>query len=205
MAFVIGVAAIMVGAADVATRASALVRNADLSFSAFAPAVLLLDPSLRGAVQGAEAEALVPLTLRVPSIGVDATVEKVGKKDDGSMGTPRQLANVAWYEPGVVPGEPGNAVFAGHVNNAFGQAGVFKKLSQVAVGDRVEVVGEGGQTYVYEVESLTEYLADNAPIEDIFAQQGPSKIALITCEGEWDPAARTYDKRLVVVAHLLNP
>ena len=121
------------------------------------------------------------------------------------MDTPQALANVAWYAPGQKPGEKGNAVFAGHVNNALGTAGVFKELSALQKGDEVQVVGESGATLTYIVESSNEYFLDRAPLEQIFANEGSSGIALITCEGSWDPSARTYDKRLVVVARLQNP
>jgi LPXTG-site transpeptidase (sortase) family protein len=201
----IGVVTVVVGAADVFTRVASFISETDLSFTAFAPGALIIDPALQGLVEGARTEGIVPAKLIVPSLGIEAAVEHVGKKADGSMDTPKTIANVAWYEPGSMPGEQGNAVFAGHVNNALGMAGVFKELSALRQGDTVEVVGEGGERYRYEVERVAEYHLTNAPLEEIFAKTGPSRAVLITCEGTWDKEARTYDKRLVVVARLLNP
>ncbi len=205
IALVLGVLVILVGTADVFTRAAAFVSTTDISFDAFAPGALIVNPELWGEIHGTSTAAFVPATLIIPAIGVEAPVEQVGKKADGSMDTPKKLSDVAWYEPGQKPGEPGNAVFAGHVNNALGLAGVFKELSKLKEGDRIEVEGAGGERLVYEIESVSEYFLDNAPISDIFTNRGPSKIALITCQGSWDASTRTYDKRLVVVAHLLNP
>lgn len=205
IALVIGVVTVLVGAADAFTRAADYLSGIDISFTAFAPAALIVDPSLQGVVEGGQSEGIVPAKLRLPSIGVEAYVEHVGKKADGSMDAPKALANVAWYELGAMPGEPGNAVFAGHVNSSLGLPGVFTDLSKVRVGQKVEVLGEDGERYTYEVERVTEYNLSSAPLTEIFANTGPSKLVLITCEGEWDKEARTYNKRLVVVARLINP
>jgi LPXTG-site transpeptidase (sortase) family protein len=201
-----GIVVVVVGAADAFTRLAQALPNVDVSFTSFAPAALIVDPELRGQVKSASiVQANQPTKLFVPSLGIEAAVEPVGKKADGSMNTPKALANVAWYKLGQMPGEPGNAVFAGHVNSALGLPGVFTNLSQMQVGHKVEVLGEDGDRLVYEVERVTEYYLDRAPLEEIFANSGPSRLVLITCEGDWDSTARTYDKRLVVVARLINP
>jgi len=205
IAIVIGVLAVVVGAADALSRLAYNFLGDDAAFFTFAPAALLVEPELWGLIEGTSTTSFVPARLIIPKLNVTASVEQVGKKADGSMDTPKALANVAWYAPGQKPGEKGNAVFAGHVNNALGTAGVFKELSALQKGDEVQVVGESGATLTYIVESSNEYFLDRAPLEQIFANEGSSGIALITCEGSWDPSARTYDKRLVVVARLQNP
>jgi LPXTG-site transpeptidase (sortase) family protein len=141
--------------------------------------------------------------LKVPSLGVDASVEQVGKKADGSMGTPSAFGNVAWYSPGSKPGAAGNAVFAGHVNNALTKAGVFSHLSQIKQGARIEVWGKDGRSLDFEVVSIEQYPAETAPAEAVFSTEGSPQIILITCEGDWDAAAHSFDKRLVVVGRLL--
>ncbi|MDP4020986.1 MAG: class F sortase [Candidatus Adlerbacteria bacterium] len=202
---VFGLVAILIGAADAVTRFADRFLGEDAAFNAFAPAILLLDPTLEGEVQGTSTAVFVPARLAVPSIGIDAQVEQVGKTAEGAMATPKVLANVGWYRLGSKPGEEGNAVFAGHVNNALGLPGVFKKLSQIKKGDTVEVAGSVGETLVYEVESIISYEESVAPLQEIFANKGPSKVVLITCEGVWDETTHTFSERLVVVAHLKNP
>jgi sortase (surface protein transpeptidase) len=91
-------------------------------------------------------------------------------------------------------------VFAGHVNNARTTAGVFSNLSKLSIGDYVTLLDENGKSLVYQVSAKAEYPADEAPASEIFANTGPSKIILITCEGEWVPAQRTFEKRLVITA-----
>jgi len=201
---------VCVGAADTVSRFGEKVLGGDLNVFAFAPAALILDPSLRSAVTGNNttvftetATPLVPVHIRIPSVGVNAVVEAVGKKADGAMATPTKFADVAWYSPGSKPGDSGNAVFAGHVNNAIGMDGVFSKLAAIEKGDPIIVEGPQGERLQYVVTETVMYPANEAPKEEIFRKTGPSQVVLITCDGEWDSVARSYDKRLVVVARLL--
>jgi len=116
------------------------------------------------------------------------------------MATPTDFADVAWYAPGGRPGGTGNAVFAGHVNNALTTAGVFAHLKQVNLGDYVTVSDKDGYTIVYKITAIDQYPADEAPAASIFATEGPSQLVLITCDGDWVPTEKTFDKRLVITA-----
>lgn len=192
----IGVLCVAIGAADVTTRVVERAGGAQAGFTAFAPAAALDNPNLFATTT---AGALLPSRIRIPALGVDAAVEHTGIKEDGSMGTPKDFKDVSWFSLGAKPGEQGSAVFAGHVNNGLTNAGVFSNLSKIKQGDYVTVADAAGATRVYRVASVTEYPAD-APTDAIFATSGPEQIVLITCDGEWVPKARTFDKRLVVIA-----
>ena len=191
----IGIVSVLVGAADVTAR---LIKNLgpDAAFLAFAPAGALTNPSLFPA---ATTTVIVPARLRIPSLGVNARVETAGVKADGTMYTPQNFVNVSWYSQGAKPGALGSAVFAGHVNNAALKPGVFEHLSQIKKGDYITVEDASGKSIVYKVSSVDEYPA-NASTDAIFATTGPSQIALITCDGDWVPSARTFERRLVVIA-----
>lgn len=194
----IGVAVVLVGAADLMSRVAHNVLGNNAGAIAFGPAISLVDPSVNGAA--ATSTAFVPTRLRIPSIGVDAVVEQIGQKADGSMGAPTKFGEVAWYAPGQKPGAPGNAVFAGHVDNALTTAGVFEHLSSLKKGDYITVANDSGKTLVYRVVSSTSYAANNAPLSQIFATTGPSGLVLITCTGDWVTSQKQFDQRLVVTA-----
>jgi len=201
----IGLFVVLVGLLDVSTRASRAVENSNIGFTAFAPAVTLFNASSTDSFFGtprASAAPLIPTNLKIPSIGLNASVEQVGKKDDGSMGTPQKFEDVAWYSLGSKPGEPGNAVIDGHVNNALTKAGVFQHLSSVKLGDMIIVSDSSGHALNYKVTDIEEYPADTAPAASIFATTGPSQVVLITCDGDWVPADKTFSARLVVFARL---
>ena len=200
----LGVLAVLVGGADASTRLSKSLLGENASLVAFAPVITLVDPQALNAVTpGAEVQTpLIPARLKVASIGVDASVEQVGRAADGSMANPSTFFTVGWYKPGPKPGEVGNAVFAGHVNNARSAAGVFENLKKIKIGDMVEVSDTGGRKLLYKIETINEYPRAGAPLEEIFTTSGPSRLVLITCDGDWDATAGSYDRRLVVVARL---
>lgn len=195
----IGLLVVAVGGADISARLVNLAGSNALS-TAFAPAVAITDPVSSFSISSL---SLIPLRIQVPSIGVDAVVEQVGVRDDGAMANPSSFATTGWYKFGGKPGGAGNAVIAGHVNNALGLSGVFARLSDVQIGDSIFVGDSTGTTLTYSVNSKTQYTTADAPLEEIFRTTGFSQLVLITCEGDWDPKSRSYDKRLVVVARLV--
>lgn len=145
---------------------------------------------------------IVPVQIQIPSIGVDAHVQKVGINAAGAMQAPSNFTDVGWYQAGSKPGEPGSAVFSGHVNNALTKAGVFEHLAQIRAGDTVTVSDTTDRTRVFRVQSIKIYPADSAPVAEIFSRAGPSQLVLITCDGVWDAVKRQFSDRLVVYAGL---
>lgn len=146
-------------------------------------------PSVTGSAQ-------VPSRLIVQSIHVDARVEQVGLTPDGSMDTPRDPSNVAWYAPGVKPGKPGDAVVAGHLDTRTGPA-VFAHLDRLQLGDVVTVVYAGGGSARFSVSRKADYAVDAEP-DYLFGSEGTPLLTLITCTGTWD--GTQYTRRLVVDA-----
>jgi len=194
-----GIFVVLVGAADVSTRVAHALFGARAAEVAFAPAIAALEP-LRGTA-AATTGAFTPARLSIPAIGLNAPVELVGKRDDGTMGAPAKFGEVGWYEPGAKPGAAaGSAVFAGHVDNALTEAGVFEHLSQLKAGDYITVSDASGRSLIYRVSSSTSYPADQAPLAQIFATGGDPQIALITCTGNWVTSEHQFDQRLVVIA-----
>jgi LPXTG-site transpeptidase (sortase) family protein len=201
VALCLGAFAVIWGAADVASRVSTATFGEGANLAVFGPAAAIQDPSILNAVNApATTTPFAPTRLKIPAIGVDAAVESVGQRSDGAMATPTDYADVAWYALGGRPGGEGNAVFAGHVNNALTKSGVFAHLTQLHLGDYVTVSDKDGHTLVYKVTAIDQYPADEAPAANIFAAQGPSQLVLITCDGDWVPAQKTFDKRLVITA-----
>lgn len=211
---VVGIFVVIYGLVNILLRLSHYV-DATAIQTAFTPlgAVPLPQPSVPHAgARSAPAFAatvatttpLTPARIAIPSIGVNTTVEQVGQKADGSMAAPNSFATVGWYKLGAKPGQPGNAVMAGHVNNALTKSGVFEHLSEVTLGDTITVTDASGRTLTYTVYETHQYHTDTAPATEIFTANGPSQLVLITCDGAWDPIARSYDKRFVVYARLTS-
>lgn len=142
----------------------------------------------------------VPITINIPSIEVNAVIERVGVKPDGSMDVPKEPMNAAWYELGPRPGETGSAVIDGHVDWWYGATGIFANLKNVQPGHIIIVTDDAGKATPFIVREVRTYDA-NADATDIFtSNDGESHLNLITCNGAWDTASNQYSQRLVVFA-----
>lgn len=150
-----------------------------------------------------EREGIIPLTIEIPSIGVEAEVEDVGLLENGQMAVPEGSENVAWFEPGPKPGEPGNSVIAGHVDDTVNPA-VFYDLHKVQIGEHIYVTDQQGKRLTFLVRKKEIYPRTDAPLDDIFGFTYLSMLNLITCEGEYDPETTERAERLVVFAELVK-
>ena len=142
---------------------------------------------------------VVPATLAIPKLGVEADVAPVNYDQDGLMDVPPDPDMVAWFEYGPGMGVPGNAIFAAHVDWG-GRPRVFYQLASLEPGDSVLIVDVQGRGFQYVVQSSHVYDAEGAPVEEIFAQTVDPIITLITCGGRYQAATREYLDRIVVVA-----
>jgi sortase (surface protein transpeptidase) len=143
---------------------------------------------------------VVPVRLRIPSLGIDASVQQVGQGKGGAMAVPTNFSDVGWYRYGPAPGAPGSALIDGHVDDGLGLAGVFKKLSRIRVGDIITVSDAQENSVRFVVSDITLYPYTAVPMREIFHTSGTSTLVLITCDGSWVPDGNTYDHRLVVTA-----
>lgn len=146
---------------------------------------------------------IIPATIEIPAINVKTTVEQVGTLKDGRMDVPKNPGNVGWYEPGTLPGAPGNAVLAGHVDDLTSPA-VFYDLHKLKNGDKIMVTDTDGQTLTFEVYDQKTFPRLDAPIEDIFGFSFASTLNLITCSGDYDPETTERAERTVIYTKLVE-
>lgn len=151
-----------------------------------------------------KASSDLPSRLLIPSLKIDANVQYVQVNDKGNMGTPKGFTDVAWYKPGVIPGQIGSAVMAGHVDNAIALDGVFKHLGDMKAGDDVYVQDKSGKKIHFVVNEVKLYPYQEVPAALIFGQRDISRLNLISCAGIWLKDLKTYDERLVVFTSLVN-
>lgn len=120
------------------------------------------------------------------------------------MGVPERVENVAWYSLGPQPGEAGNAVLSGHLDDYKGDPAVFWGLNELQPGDTIIVIDAAGNSRQFQVTGKESYAFDQAPLDRIFGSSFTSNLNLITCDGTWDQNARNYDRRLVVYSRLVE-
>lgn len=143
----------------------------------------------------------IPQRLEIDGIAVDAPVVPYGVNSrTGQMAVPRNVSDVAWYEYGPSPGEPGSAVLAAHVDRSGQGPGVFFRLRELQPGDQVRVSYDDGAAESFVVEARVTYDKDEIPLDTVFSRQGSPVLTLVTCGGGFSESAQTYDSNVVVYA-----
>lgn len=144
----------------------------------------------------------LPVRLRIPVIGVDAAIETVGQTAAGLMDVPKDDDNVAWYQLGQRPGEIGSAVIDGHYGVKGGRDLVFEKLDKLLPGDKIYIEDDMGviTTFSMRTSQSFEALADASSV--FYSNDNQAHLNLITCDGRWNTATKSFPQRLVIFADL---
>jgi hypothetical protein len=141
-----------------------------------------------------------PKTLDVPSIGVHTTgLVHLGLTPAGKMEVPNDAVTAGWYGLGPVPGEPGPAVIAAHVNYRKVN-GVFARLHDVAVGDAVTVTRADGAVVTFTAYRVERYPKAAFPTQEVYGNTDGPELRLVTCGGDFDHATGNYLDNIVVFA-----
>ncbi|NUP40705.1 MAG: class F sortase [Streptomyces sp.] len=144
----------------------------------------------------------VPVRLLIPAIGVDTSVMRLGLAADGTVQVPPIAAHdqAGWYRHSPTPGQVGPSVILGHVTvGAYGD-GVFRRLSRLNRGDRIEARLENGKAAVFTVSSVRTVAKADFPAEDVYGNVDRPELRLITCGGPRSGDA--YRDNVIVFAAL---
>lgn len=140
----------------------------------------------------------LPLRLKIPTINVDAAIKNVGLTSNGSMDITESQDDVAWYKLGPRPGENGSAVIAGHFGLRNQKGSVFDNLHKLHPKDKIYIEDDKGTIISFVVRESKSY-DPQADAPAVFgSNDGQPHLNLVTCEGVWDEASKTFSKRLVV-------
>ena len=148
-----------------------------------------------------EKEKIIPLRIKIPSIGVDAPIKPVGLTRQNSMEAPDKPMETAWFKLGASPGQKGSSVIAGHRGWRVGPA-IFDNLYKIKIDDKVYVEDEHGETRAFVVRKMQVYEA-NELVPEVWNKIDAAYLNLITCSGKWNILTGTSDKRLVVFTELV--
>ncbi|MCP3425564.1 class F sortase [Rothia sp. AR01] len=149
-------------------------------------------------------ERSAPVTLAIPSIGVDTLTLHLGLQDNDALDVPptNPGAPASWYDGSPTPGERGPSVFLGHVNDTAGGEGVFANLRSLNPGDTVKVTREDGSVATFAVTRGEAYAKNEFPTFQVYGNTDDAELRLITCDG-YDPETGLFDDNYVVYASLV--
>lgn len=160
---------------------------------------LLLFAFGNGVRQASEqaAASVVPESIDIPSIEVEAPLMKLGLQD-GEIELPpyEEPGTAGWYTGSAVPGEKGASVIIGHVDTKTEPA-VFYKLRHVRKGEIVSVRRSDGKVAKYRVDAVEQVHKDDFPLRRVYVEDG---LRLVTCGGRFDHAKGEYLDNVIVYA-----
>ncbi len=180
--------------------------SGELAAPAFGESVTLPEPL--AASESIEDEAGVvlppaspPRVVRIPAIGVEATIIDLGLTDDGELETPVDFDLAGWWAGGTPASHPGPTVIVGHVDSTDGPA-VFFRLRELEPGDEIEVVDDQENSRTFIVTERQTYDKDEFPTERVYGETDGPTLRLVTCGGVFDRDARSYESNVVVYAEV---
>ncbi|RUR03193.1 class F sortase [Labedella endophytica] len=159
------------------------------------------DPDL-GTTASNASQGITPTRVTIPSIGVDSDLETLGLESDGRIQPPVAWEKAGWYSKGVVPGDVGPAVIAGHVDSPYGPA-VFLDLVSLAEGDEIDVTLSDGTVDTYRVDGSLSASKADFPTSEVYKSTPTPQLRVITCGGDYDASTGHYVDNLVVFATLV--
>jgi len=144
-----------------------------------------------------------PATLALPGGGTAKLVqEDLDATGDIDHGAAAQAGQTLTQKLGA---DHGVALLSGHVNWK-GRKGPFMELWQVEQGQQVKLTDAAGGAWVYRVDTTeTIHKSELAGrSEQLFDPDGPHKLLLVTCGGEYVGGTEGYEDNRVVTASLVS-
>jgi len=133
-------------------------------------------------LDNAAEQTLRPTRLWIAKIGVSTELVQLGVNKAGALKPPDSPNVAGWFAKGPVPGDPGPAIVAGHVDSPAGP-GVFFQLRTLQLGDRISVERTDGRTVVFSVTSVRMFGREQLPATEIYGPAPVAQLRLVTCGG----------------------
>ncbi|WP_372666736.1 class F sortase [Amycolatopsis kentuckyensis] len=144
-----------------------------------------------------------PANLALPGGGTAKLVQE-DLDSSGALKIPEGLDEAAWWGA-KLGADHGVALLSGHVNWK-GKKGPFTELWQVKQGQEVKLTDAAGGVWVYQIDATeTVHKSELAGrSEQLFDPDGPHKLLLVTCGGEYVGGSEGYEDNRVVTASLVT-
>jgi hypothetical protein len=144
-----------------------------------------------------------PGTIRLPEGGTAQLVRRE-LTSDGTLPIPEGLDDATWW--GAKLGAPhGASLLSGHVNWK-GKIGPFNELWQAKDGQDVSVVDKNGGQWIYRISDVLTVPKSELPAhaQELFGQDGPHRLVLATCGGDYVGGTEGYADNRIVTAKLVS-
>ncbi len=144
-------------------------------------------------------DAPAPVRADIPGLG-GVPIVGVGVAADGQAEIPEDVSRVGWYQYGAAPGDgDGSVALMGHRDSRGGRGALFD-LPTVAVGSIVTVTDQAGVAHQYRVTSNESIAKKVVPLADLFDRDGPPRLVVISCGGDYVKEQGGYLDNVVLTA-----
>ncbi|WP_104181256.1 class F sortase [Arthrobacter sp. B0490] len=141
-----------------------------------------------------------PVSLDVPGTDISVRVVDVGIAGNDAMEIPDSFWEAGWYRFGPAPGaDAGHAVIAAHVDSQT-EVMPFARLKDVDPGTVLTVGLADGSMLQYRVDDVRNVPKATLDGSDVFRRDGPHRLKIITCGGEWLLDKGDYEDNVVLTA-----
>ncbi|MFD5093656.1 class F sortase [Amycolatopsis thailandensis] len=144
-----------------------------------------------------------PGTVKLPGGGTAKLIRKE-LTADGTLPIPEGLDEATWWGA-KLGAEQGASLLSGHVNWK-GEKGPFDELWRLKTGQEVDLVDTDGGKWVYKISEIVTVhktkLAEQS--EKLFGPDGPHRLVLVTCGGEYVGGTDGYEDNRIVTASLVT-
>ncbi|WP_243859646.1 class F sortase [Amycolatopsis arida] len=168
-----------------------------------AAAPLVEPPAATTSAPVRQVAAQRPGTVRLPEGGT-ATLVRRELTADGTLPIPDSLGEATWWGAELGAGH-GAALLSGHVNWNR-RKGPFDELWRIRSGQEVIVLDTAGGRWVYRVTDVLTLHKDELPAhaQRLFGQDGPHRLVLVTCGGDYVGGTDGYRDNRIVTAELVS-
>ncbi|MFC3453087.1 class F sortase [Amycolatopsis speibonae] len=144
-----------------------------------------------------------PGTVKLPGGGTAKLIRKE-LTADGTLPIPEGLDEATWWGA-KLGADQGASLLSGHVNWK-GKKGPFDELWRLKTGQEVALVDTDGGKWVYKISEIVTVhktkLAEQS--EKLFGPDGPHRLVLVTCGGEYVGGTDGYEDNRIVTASLVS-
>jgi len=141
-----------------------------------------------------------PVELTIPALDVTAPVDGI-LTSAGVLHPPDDPSRVGWWVASSLPGAPtGPTVLVGHVDSAGYGPGALYRLTEMGLGSTVTIATSDHQAVNFQVTGRSVHSKFSGLPADLFDLEGPARLLLITCGGNFDETTGSYEDNVVLSA-----
>lgn len=148
-----------------------------------------------------QAMTSLPVKLEFQQTQVTVDIIPVGLDSAGRMAVKDGLESVSWYQQSAIPGNQGNALFAGH-RDWKGELGPFQYLETIRNNEKVLIQYANKEIRTFQVVGKQIYPANEVPASIMNVKEG-KRVTLITCTGTFIREKGGYQNRVIVTLELV--